>query len=190
VFGSDYHITDRDILSKLVFSEACLKVCFYSLLILYRSIAFTFVVYQIFIKPSQEALRKYSVVPTVLRRIVSPTKIGNHTLTPECSVIISIQSVHHNDKFWTNPMVFDPTRFLDSNKIPEPYTFLPFIDGPRNCLGQYLALLESKMVISLIAERYKLTIIGKEYHDGSDPRHRFMVPIITKGSLNVSVSKR
>ena len=87
-------------------------------------------------------------------------------------------------------MQFDPERFLDSNIHHEPYTFLPFIEGPRNCLGQYLALLESKMVISLIAQRYKLTITGTEYHDGSDPRHRFMVPIITKGSLNVLVSKR
>jgi cytochrome P450 len=162
VFGSDHHVTDREILSKLALSEACLK----------------------------EALRKYSVVPTVLRRIVAPLNVGSHTLSPECSVIISIQSVHHNEKYWPNPMDFNPERFLDSNLHLEPYTFLPFIDGPRNCLGQYLALLESKMVISIIARRYKLAITGSEYHDGSDPRHRFMVPIITKGSLNVSVSKR
>ena len=87
-------------------------------------------------------------------------------------------------------MDFDPERFLDPNVLLEPYTFLPFIDGPRNCLGQYLALLESKMVISLLAQRYKMTITGDEYNDGSDPRHRFMVPIITKGSLNVSITKR
>jgi cytochrome P450 len=102
--------------------------------------------------------------------------------------MISIQSIHHNAEFWSEPMKYDPTRFLKSSTPPVPFTFIPFIDGPRNCLGQYLALLESKIVISLLANRYTLT----HETDGlkGDPRHRYIVPIIPSGDINVRVERR
>merc|ERR1712238_253761 len=103
--------------------------------------------------------------------------------------MVNIQSLHRNPVHWPNPMKFDPTRFSDPKKPrPKPYTFLPFIDGPRNCLGQYLALLESKIVISLLVQRYSLKC--RDVQDDSDPRHRYMVPIIPKGSVDVFVYKK
>jgi len=155
-------IPSRQELSDLIFSESCLK----------------------------EALRKYSVVPTVARLISDPLQIGPHLIPKGCKVMVNIQSLHRNPVHWPNPMKFDPTRFSDPKKPrPKPYTFLPFIDGPRNCLGQYLALLESKMVISLLVQRYALKCKNAQIHDG-DPRHRYMVPIIPKGSVEIIVSKK
>lgn len=154
----------REDLSKLELSEACLK----------------------------ESLRLYSVVPCVMRQTINPTKVGkNHIIPGGCNININIQSVHHNEQYWPNPMVYDPSRFTSEAKSPpEPFTFLPFIDGPRNCLGQYLALLESKMVVSLISQRYDLTLVKKELAGEEDPRHRFIVPVIPKESLDVFVSKK
>ena len=34
------------------------------------------------------------------------------------------------------------------------FKFLPFIQGPRNCLGQYLALLEARVVLGTLVKRY------------------------------------
>jgi cytochrome P450 len=86
----------------------------------------------------------------------------------------------------------------------QPFTFLPFIAGPRNCLGQYLSLLESKMVIALVMSRYQLTLEtksdSKDYlqdfdtncwdTEQQDPRHRFMVPVVPKGKVMVRVRRR
>lgn len=154
-------LPSREDLSKLALSEACLK----------------------------ESLRKYSVVPSVIRHFVKSTQIGNHYIPKGTCVVINIQSTHHNEEFWPNPMSFDPNRFMAPNTHPAPFTFIPFIDGPRNCLGQYLALLESKMVISLIAQRYTMKM-KKEVSGNEDPRHRFMVPLIPKESMDVYVSKK
>lgn len=134
-------------------------------------------------------MRKYSVVPSVIRQMIKPTQVGNHTIPKGTCVVINIQSTHHNEEFWPKPMTYDPTRFIDPKFRPDPFTFIPFIDGPRNCLGQYLALLESKIVVSLISMRYSLKMKHVPKH-GDDPRHRFMVPLIPKDAMDVIVTKR
>ena len=128
-------------------------------------------------------------MPTVVRQITEPTQVGNHLIPKRTSVLINIQSTHHNEKYWPKPMTYDPSRFMEPNTRPAPFTFIPFIDGPRNCLGQYLALLESKMVVSLISQRYSLRM-KKEQNDDDDPRHRFMVPLIPKDTMDVFVTKK
>lgn len=111
-----------------------------------------------------------------------------------------MQAIHHDPTIWSEPMKFDPYRFVSRETkepiVPEPYTFLPFIAGPRNCLGQHLALLESKMVIGLLTQRYHFSLpkgetieVGK-WGPENDPRHRFMVPVIPKKELVVNVSRK
>lgn len=88
-------------------------------------------------------------------------------------------------------MKFSPDRFI--GKKPEPYTFLPFIEGPRNCLGQHLALLESKMVISLLSQRYVFETsqdIVTELGGDKDPRHRYIVPVIPEEGVKIKVTRR
>lgn len=143
----------------------------------------------------KESLRKYSVVPLVVRHCVNPIEMGPYTLTKGTTLIINIQAVHHDPNIWPNPMRFDPHRFID--KRPEPHTFLPFIDGPRNCLGQHLALLESKMVLGLLTQRYHFEIVDNEkvqteLHGAleQDPRHRYIVPVSVKKDLFIKVTRK
>jgi cytochrome P450 len=134
-------------------------------------------------------------VPLVARRTIADMHIqddGHDYLLPKgSSLFINIQAVHHDTSLWPEPMKFDPQRFIGQE--PAPYTFLPFIAGPRNCLGQYLALLESKMVISLLLQRYQFRRpegdSTSEWTSESDPRHRYMVPVIPAKELLVQVSR-
>jgi cytochrome P450 len=90
-------------------------------------------------------------------------------------MMILIQGVHHRDDIWPQPLTYNPSRFYD--KMPEPFTFLPFIDGPRNCLGQHLALLESKIVLATLVQRFGFECVcvdGK----GVGRKHPSMVPVI------------
>lgn len=150
------------------------------------------------------------MVPIVGRRLVDdmyidvPIEDGDdtkyeHVFLPKgSSVMINIQAVHLNEKHWANPMQFDPYRFLNADTktaaSENPYTYLPFIAGPRNCLGQYLALLESKIVLSLLLQQYDITFEGMDRIDptdwSTDPRHPYMIPSIPKQELMVTVTKR
>lgn len=72
---------------------------------------------------------------------------------------------------WPEPLSYQPDRFLEP---PRPFTFLPFIDGPRNCLGQHLALLEAKVVLATLCQRFRFEAAG----DGTGKKHPSMVPVI------------
>lgn len=110
-----------------------------------------------------------------------------------------------SDKSMANNGGSDPPRMNKTGMPIRPFTFLPFIAGPRNCLGQHLALLESKMVIALLTQRYTFhfcpdsgtsgntkaaRIDPEDWSDGKDPRHPFMVPLIPKKELLVIVTRK
>lgn len=124
----------------------------------------------------RESLRLYSVVPTVVRMSSEAININDYFIPKGSTVIINIQGVHHNPSFWPDPLRFDPNRFLGGHEI-QPYTFLPFIDGPRTCIGQYLSLLESKFVLAALVLSYDFSVKNV---DTAGLKHPFMVPIIPK----------
>ena len=47
-------------------------------------------------------------------------------------------------------VTFDPSRFAVFDETKASFTFLPFIAGPRNCIGQFFSMLESKIILSLL----------------------------------------
>ena len=63
-------------------------------------------------------------------------------------VLAATWALHHDEKFWPDPWKFDPERFAPKNrdKIVE-MTYMPFGEGPRNCIGRRFALMEAKMAM-------------------------------------------
>jgi len=61
--------------------------------------------------------------------------------------------LHRNPAHWNDPHTFDPERFLQksSDGKPEPANpaYVPFSKGPRNCIGQELAMIESRIILAL-----------------------------------------
>lgn len=58
------------------------------------------------------------------------------TLPKGVSVLVPISGLQHDPEYYPEPHVFDPERFSDENKHNiVPYTYLPFGDGPRSCIG-------------------------------------------------------
>ncbi|CAD7083923.1 unnamed protein product [Hermetia illucens] len=63
-------------------------------------------------------------------------------------VSIPIVGLHHDPDYYPNPDKFDPERFSPENKDQiQPFTYLPFGVGPRNCIGSRFALMEAKAII-------------------------------------------
>uniref|UniRef100_A0A7S1I6B7 Cytochrome P450 n=1 Tax=Eutreptiella gymnastica TaxID=73025 RepID=A0A7S1I6B7_9EUGL len=119
----------------------------------------------------KEALRKYSVVPAVTRTAMEDTELGGYRIPKDTTIVLLMQLTHRLDKHWPEPDTFRPERF--SAPLPDAYQFVPFIGGPRNCLGQHLALLEARVVLAQLAAEYKFTPVHKD----AGAKHPWLVPI-------------
>ena len=74
---------------------------------------------------------------------------------PGTEIIMSVQSIHHQEEHWPDPYTFNPDRFAPGKKI-EPFTYLPFAAGPRKCIGKHFAMMEAKVVMSKIYRTFTL----------------------------------
>ena len=53
-------------------------------------------------------------------------------------VYIPAFAIHRDPKIYPDPEVFDPERFNEENiNSRHSSLFLPFGDGPRNCIGKF-----------------------------------------------------
>jgi cytochrome P450 family 6 len=57
-------------------------------------------------------------------------------------VLLPILALHHDPKYYPDPERFDPERFSEEGKKTRPqFSYLPFGEGPRICIGEWAFLL-------------------------------------------------
>lgn len=105
-----------------------------------------------------EIMRCRPVLPNAEPRLVKkPVQIGGIDYPPGVVLIVNAHLVHHDPDIYPNPYAFRPERFIGES--PGTYTWLPFGGGRRRCLGASFALLEMKLVLRLIFERYRVLAV-------------------------------
>ena len=107
-----------------------------------------------------ESLRRYPPVVTIDRIASQDCEIKSLgiKLKKGETIQIPIYAIHHQAEYHPDPYTFDPERFMPGNKEKMlPCTFMPFMVGPRNCIGARFALLEAKAALVAILRRYVLS---------------------------------
>lgn len=106
-----------------------------------------------------ETLRKYPLTPFINRECNEGYQVEGTDMVIEkgTPVLISQDSLHWNPKYFPNPEKYDPERFSAENiHNIQSYTYLPFGDGPRLCIGERFGLLSTKLGIIHIVKKFKL----------------------------------
>ncbi|NXB22397.1 CP3AL protein, partial [Rhagologus leucostigma] len=102
-----------------------------------------------------ETLRMYPLGGRIERSCKKDVEINGVTIPKGVVVTIPPYVVHHNPEYWPSPEEFRPERFSKENKESiDPYTYLPFGAGPRNCLGMRFALLTLKVAIVSLLQHF------------------------------------
>lgn len=85
----------------------------------------------------KETLRLYPPLPRLERRVnIDGYNLGGVQLENDQLVTISAFAIMRNPSLFPNSLSYNPERFMPENKhLLTPYTYMPFGDGPRNCVG-------------------------------------------------------
>lgn len=117
-----------------------------------------------------EVLRMNPPVQMTYRTCVESTVLGNIAIDKGTFIRIPIFAIQHDEKFFVEPDVFDPDRFLGKNKEDVvPFSFLPFGEGPRQCIGMKFASMSFKLGLFHALSRFSFetcseTEIPPKYH--------------------------
>ena len=143
-----------------------------------------------------ETLRLYPPAPFIPRQSIREHVIGSkdrRQLRIPAKTIIGLNSytLHRHEDFWPRPLEFDYTRWMRDPttglkpKLAHPYCYLPFAAGSRNCIGQNFALLEAKVILSMLVQRFNF-----ELEPGQTIIPDIRINMRPKYGLKARVSKR
>ncbi|MCJ1381835.1 hypothetical protein MMC17_004946 [Xylographa soralifera] len=102
---------------------------------------------------------------------------GRHLPTDGFLVWANAYTIHHDPSYWPEPYAFLPDRWLvaEGHRLyPLKGAYRPFEFGPRNCIGQELAMLELKIVLIMTAREFAITTVYEEWdtlHPMKGPKH-------------------
>jgi cytochrome P450 len=106
-----------------------------------------------------ESLRLHSPIHSISRVALVDDTLGGFHIPAGATVCVSMYAVHRLAHLWPDPETFDPSRF-EPEKVSQRsrFAYLPFAAGHRNCIGAGQALLELRLVVSRIAQRFELEL--------------------------------
>ncbi|CAF0956763.1 unnamed protein product [Adineta steineri] len=112
---------------------------------------------------TKEVLRFAPIAAGIVREAISDDIIDGIEINKGDVFLIAIQNLHKNSNYWKiDPEQFIPERFLNEDRNPPRYAYMPFGGGHRTCIGQDLALLELKTAITRLMQRITIEDPGKE----------------------------
>lgn len=107
----------------------------------------------------KESMRLYPPVWGITRDAVREDVIDGYRIKKGDSIAMSPWAVHRLEKYWENPLKFDPERFSPERmKSIHRYAWFPFGGGQRFCIGNNFAMMEMQIVLALACSQFNFTL--------------------------------
>ncbi|GAB4847793.1 hypothetical protein Ancab_026856 [Ancistrocladus abbreviatus] len=137
-----------------------------------------------------EALRLYPQPPLLIRRALKSDLLpggykglnDGYSIPAGTDIFLSVYNLHRSPYFWDHPHEFEPERFLRQRKVEgiewagfdpsrspgalypneviSDFAFLPFGGGPRKCIGDQFALMESTIALAMLLQKFDVELKG------------------------------
>uniref|UniRef100_A0A8C4PXD5 Cytochrome P450 n=1 Tax=Eptatretus burgeri TaxID=7764 RepID=A0A8C4PXD5_EPTBU len=106
---------------------------------------------------TSETLRMFPVAVRVNRVCKRSTELGGLHVPRGISINVPLFAMHRDPSIWPEPEEFRPERFTkEAKEDRNPYTYLPFGAGPRNCIGMRFALMHIKMGLVALMQEFNI----------------------------------
>ncbi len=107
-----------------------------------------------------ESMRLFPPAWAVGRQALRDFKVGQYAFPAGTFVVMSQWVMHRDQRFFPDPLRFDPDRFLPEVEARRPrFSYFPFGAGSRQCIGEEFALKEMVLVLATFAQQWKLRFL-------------------------------
>jgi cytochrome P450 len=133
-----------------------------------------------------ESMRLYPPAWAIGRLATVDCELGGYLVTKKSLVLVSQYVMHHDERYFKKPLVFDPQRWLPNEREGRPqFSYFPFGGGPRRCIGEGFAWMEGILLLATLGQQWKLRLV---------PHHPVALkPVITlrpKHGMKMVVKRR
>jgi cytochrome P450 len=111
-----------------------------------------------------EALRLQPPAAGVGRLAGHDLAVDGYRVEAGTFMAVGITALHRNPALWERPRVFDPDRFSPEKSRDRPrWQFIPFAGGPRSCIGEHFATLETTLALATIVRSTRIRSVDKDF---------------------------
>ncbi|CAN7086576.1 unnamed protein product, partial [Brassica oleracea var. botrytis] len=114
-----------------------------------------------------ESLRLYGPVSYFSRDATKDLTLGHLKIPKGTTIVFPLMKMHSDKAVWgSDADKFNPLRFENgvSRAASHPNALLAFSMGPRACIGQNFTMIEAKVVLTMILQRFRLSLSGEYKH--------------------------
>ncbi|CAB3365186.1 Hypothetical predicted protein [Cloeon dipterum] len=137
----------------------------------------------------KESMRKFPPLPVLSRVCTKTYTIPNTNITIDKGTTVQIPSysLHNDPKYFPDPERFDPERFSDEGQKYQ-FIYTPFGEGPRQCIGNRFAIIQSKLALLTFLRRFRVVFSPKTVYPVQLDIRQF-VPT-SQGGVWLQIEKR
>ncbi|XP_049307459.1 probable cytochrome P450 6a21 isoform X3 [Bactrocera dorsalis] len=112
-----------------------------------------------------ETLRKHTILPLLVRECLEDYQVPDqpkYEIKKGTLVIIPAVGIHYDEDYYPNPEEFNPDHFTPEKvALRDSIEWLPFGDGPRNCIGLRFGLMQTRVGLAYLLENFKFSVSRK-----------------------------
>lgn len=132
-------------------------------------------------KVIKESMRLKTPIWILGREALGPDELSGYKIEQGDSIIFSPYMVHRHPEFWNDPEVFNPDRFDNAENEIHRFAYFPFGGGPRLCVGHHFAMVELKVIIGLMLQKFEINL------QPQDPGYEYSITLRPAQSLCAAV---
>jgi cytochrome P450 len=141
----------------------------------------------------KESLRLLPPAPFQMRHSSAPFQLGPYEAPAYATVTISSYITHRLPEIYADPLRFRPARW--ETLEPTVYEYMPFGAGPHMCIGSTFALMEIKIVLAMLLQRFRPQLapgarVDRRVAITMSPRHGMPMTVLSPDDAARPVAPR